>query len=214
VGAQYKDNIITVGSLKAAVFIMNFFDSNVKRVYEEIKAKPAYNETNIVFLNTKLVFGLEHILGIMRILNEGKKRNSISDIKNIEIEFLMRLCCTDQISEALKVNFGDKSNKDYVVIILSDNDQKLKDIEKEFEQYGSVISNNKSTKTKNDSGINHRAQNMQDKNDELIAADNTKREFIINMFFKEKIKDPNSELLKSDTKFLKFLIERAAISLK
>jgi hypothetical protein len=48
----------------------------------------------------------------------------------------------------------------------------------------------------------------------LIPADSTKREFIIDLFFKEKIKDPNSELLKSDTKFLRFLIERAAISLR
>lgn len=192
--------------------MVTFFDSNVKRVYEEIKTKPAYNKTDLVFLRSNLVFGLEHIVGIMKILNERKKRNSISDIKNIEIEFLMRVCCTDQISEALKINFGDKSNKDYVVIILSDDDQKLKDIQREFERYGTVISNN-NTKTKSDSG-NNRYQKMEDKNDDLIAADNTKKEFIIDMFFKEKIKDPNAELLKSDAKFLKFLIERAAISLR
>ena len=211
-GVQYKDNIVTVGSLKATVFMVTFFDSNVKRVYEEIKTKPAYNKTDLVFLRSHLVFGLEHIVGIMKILNERKKRNSISDIKNIEIEFLMRVCCTDQISEALKINFGDKSNKDYVVIILSDDDQKLKDIQREFERYGTVVSNN-NTKTKSDSG-NNSYQKMEDKNDDLIAADNTKKEFIIDMFFKEKIKDPNAELFKSDAKFLKFLIERAAISLR
>lgn len=211
-GVQYRDNIVTVGSLKVTVFMVTFFDSNVKRVYEEIKTKPAYNKMDLVFLRSNLVFGLEHIIGIMKILNERKKRNSISDIKNIEIEFLMRVCCTDQISEALKINFGDKSNKDYVVIILSDDVQKLKDIQREFERYGTVISNN-NTKTKSDSG-NNSHQKMEDKNDDLIAADNTKKEFIIDMFFKEKIKDPNAELLKSDAKFLKFLIERAAISLK
>ncbi|HEU5120833.1 MAG TPA: hypothetical protein VFT71_07570, partial [Candidatus Nitrosocosmicus sp.] len=200
-GVQYRDNIVTVGSLKATFFMVTFFDSNVKRVYEEIKTKPAYNKTDLVFLRSNLVFGLEHIVGIMKILNERKKRNSISDIKNIEIEFLMRVCCTDQISEALKINFGDKSNKDYVVIILSDDDQKLKDIQREFERYGTVISNN-NTKTKSDSG-NNSHQKMEDKNDDLIAADNTKKEFIIDMFFKEKIKDPNAELLKSDAKFLK-----------
>lgn len=211
-GVQYRDNIVTVGSLKVTVFMVTFFDSNVKRVYEEIKTKPAYNKMDLVFLRSNLVFGLEHIVGIMKILNERKKRNSISDIKNIEIEFLMRVCCTDQISEALKINFGDKSNKDYVVIILSDDVQKLKDIQREFERYGTVISNN-NTKTKSDSGNNSYLK-MEDKNDDLIAADNTKKEFIIDMFFKEKIKDPNAELLKSDAKFLKFLIERAAISLK
>ena len=211
-GVQYRENIITVGSLKATIFIVTFFDSNVKRVYEEIKAKPAYNKTDLVFLRSQSVFGPEHIVGIMKILNERKQRNSISEIKNIEIEFLMRICCTDQISEALKMNFNDKSNKDYVIVILSDDPQKLKDIVMEFKRFGTVTSNN-NTKIKSDSG-NKSYQKMQDKYDELITADNTKREYIIKMLFKEKMIDPNSELLKSDTNFLKFLIERAAISLR
>lgn len=218
------DDIITVGSLKASVFMVTFFDSNVKRVYEEIKRiKPAYDKIDLVFVNSKLVFGLEHIIGIMKIINERKQRKIISGIKNMEIEFLMRVCCTDQISAALNINFGDKSNKDFVVVILSDEDQKLIEIKKEFERYGTVTCN---TKKKNNDNNNKGSKtdvkgnsitsyyNTQDRNSGMfITADNSKRDYIIDMFFREKIKDSSSELFKSDTEFLKFLIERAAISL-
>lgn len=206
-------NIITVGRLKAKVFVVAFFDSNVKRVYEEIKKKPDYNYLDIIFVNTHLVFGIEHIIGIMRIINERKQRNIVSEIKNLEVEFLMRICCTDQISEALKLNFGDKSNKDFVVISLTDdnNSQKLMGIEKEFERYGTV---KYASKEKNDNnGITSFQFDSQDKKEIFIPSDNSKRDYIINTLFKEKIKDPRSELFTNDTEFLKFLIERAAISL-
>jgi tRNA threonylcarbamoyladenosine modification (KEOPS) complex Cgi121 subunit len=138
----------------------------------------------------------------MKILSERKKRNIISDIKNLEIEFLMRVCCTDQISEALRVNFGDRSNKEFVVIIISDDEVTLQEIEKEFARYG--ISEH------DESGS---ANNIQTCNKDLISADAHKRDYIIDQFFREKIKDSKSPILKSNTEFLKFLVERAAISI-
>ncbi len=202
-GTQYRDDIIVVGSLKAKIISMTFSNSNVKHVYQEIKANPNYNKKiELVFLSSKLVFGLEHILGIMKILSERKKRNIISDIKNFEIEFLMRVCCTDQISEALRVNFGDRSNKEFVVIIISDDEVTLQEIEKEFARYG-ISEHDESGST----------NNIQTCNKDLIAADAHKRDYIIDQFFREKIKDSNSPVLKSNTEFLKFLVERAAISI-
>lgn len=200
---QYGEDIIVVGSLKAKIISMTFSDSNVKHVYQEIKHNPKYKKKiDLVFLNSKLVFGLDHIVGIMKILSERKKRNIISEIKNLEIEFLMRVCCTNQISEALTANFGDESNKDFVIVIISDDENTFLEIEKDFAKYGipvpESIGNNLSIKTKNN---------------DLISADNHKREFIIDKFFKEKIKDSNSPVLISNTEFLKFLIERAAISI-
>jgi len=198
-GSHYRDDIIVVGSLKAKIISMTFLDSNVKHVYQEIKDSPNYKrKIDLVFLSSKLVFGLEHITGIMKILNERKKRNIISDIKNLEIEFLMRVCCTDQISEALRVNFGDSSNKEFVVIIISNDEDKLQEIEKEFARYG--ISKYDESHSKNS-------------NKDLIAANTYKRDYIINQFFKEKIKDSNSPILTNNTEFLKFLVERAAISI-
>jgi tRNA threonylcarbamoyladenosine modification (KEOPS) complex Cgi121 subunit len=202
-GSQYRDDIIVVGSLKAKIISMTFSNSNVKHVYQEIKANPNYNKKiDLVFLNSKLVFGLEHILGIMKILGERKKRNIISDIKNLEIEFLMRVCCTDQISEALRVNFGDRSNKEFVVIIISADEATLQEIEKEFARYG-ISEHDESGNT----------NNIQTSNKDLIAVDTYKRDYIIDQFFREKIKDSKSPILKSNTEFLKFLVERAAISI-
>ncbi len=202
-GTQYRDDIIVVGCLKAKIISMTFSNSNVKHVYQEIKANPNYNKKiDLVFLSSKLVFGLEHILGVMKILSERKKRNIISDIKNLEIEFLMRVCCTDQISEALRVNFGDRSNKEFVVIIISDDEVTLQEIEKEFTRYG-ISEHDESGST----------NNIQTSNKDLIAAEAYKRDYIIDQFFREKIKDSNSPILKSNTEFLKFLVERAAISI-
>ena len=115
VDSHFRDNVMIFESSKVKIIPMTFFsDSNIKEVYNEIKANPKFNKAELVFLNSKLVFGYEHILGIMQILNERKKRNIISEIKNREIEFLLRVCCTDQISEALEANFGDRSNKNFV----------------------------------------------------------------------------------------------------
>ena len=192
------DNIMIVGSLKAKIISMTFFsDSNIKDIYNGIKANPIYNKADLVFLNSRLVFGYEHILGIMQILNERKKRNIISEIKNREIEFLLRVCCTDQISAALKANFGDSSNRSFVIITISDDDHLLQEIESEFARHGT---------------IEYRS-GTQVKIKDLITADTRKRDYIIEMFFREKIKDHNSPVLNSNSEFLKFLIERAAICL-
>ena len=170
-----------VESSKAKIIPMSFFsDSNIKEVYNEIKANPKFNKAELVFLNSKLVFGYEHILGIMQILNERKKRNIISEIKNREIEFLLRVCCTDQISEALKANFGDRSNRNFVIIIISDDDHVLQEIDTEFAKHGTI----------------EYKSGTQAKIKDLIIADTHKRDYIIEMFFKEKIKDHNSPSIK------------------
>lgn len=189
---------MVVGSLKAKIVPMKFYiDKDVKEAYNEIKANPKYKKADLVFLDSKLVFGCEHIAGIMKILSERKKRNIVSYIKNIEIEFLLRVCCTDQINEALKVNFGDKSNKDFVIIIISDDDHIFEEFERDFAMYGHLDYENVS----------------QTEIKDLIAADTYKRDYIIEKFFREKIKDKNSTVLNSNDEFLKFLVERAAISL-
>ncbi len=195
--AESKDNIMQVGSLKARMISVTFYDSNVKEYYKKIKTKSTYKETDIVFVNPMLIFGKEHLIGIMRIINEERKRKMISEIKNPEVEFLMRLCCTDQIKEALNRNFGDKEKKDYVVFIMSDNNQVLHDIEIELACYGFVHV---------DSSDSHLST--------CIASTKNKRDYIINSFFKDKLKNRDSTTLEKNVEFLKFLIERAAIALK
>jgi tRNA threonylcarbamoyladenosine modification (KEOPS) complex Cgi121 subunit len=196
--SHFRNNVMMVGSLKAKIVPMKFYiDKDVKEAYNEIKANPKYKKADLVFLDSKLVFGCEHIAGIMKILSERKKRNIVSYIKNIEIEFLLRVCCTDQINEALKVNFGDKSNKDFVIIIITDDDHIFEEIERDFAIYGNLDYENVS----------------QTEIKDLIAADTYKRDYIIEKIFREKIKHKNSTVLNSNDEFLKFLVERAAISL-
>lgn len=195
--AESKDDIICVGDLKARMVAVTFHDYNIREIHQKIKTKPLYKETDLVFLNPMLIFGKDHLVGIMRIINEEKKRKKISEIKNLEVEFLLRLCCTDQIKEALNRNFGDTENKDYVILIMSNSEQILHDIELELSYHGTVhTSSNQSNLLKN------------------IAATKNKREHIVNTFFKDKFKDPNLPILNKDDGFLKFLIERAAIALR
>ena len=195
--AESKDDIICVEDLKARIVSVTFHDYNIREIHQTIKTKPLYKETDLVFLNPMLIFGKDHLIGIMRIINEGKKRKKISEIKNLEVEFLLRLCCTDQIKEALNRNFGDIENRDYVILIMSNSEQTLQDIELELSHHGNVhTSPNDFNLLKN------------------IAATKNKRDHIVNTFFKDKFKDPNLLILNNDDGFLKFLIERAAIALR
>ena len=195
--AESKDDIICVGDLKARIVSVTFHGYNIREIHQKIKAKPMYRETDLVFLNPMLIFGKDHLVGIMRIINEEKKRKKISEIKNLEVEFLLRLCCTDQIKEALNRNFGDIENRDYVILIMSNSEQTLQDIELELSHHGNVhTSRNDFNLLKN------------------IAATKNKRDHIVNTFFKDKFKDPYLPILNKDDGFLKFLIERAAIALR
>ena len=56
---------------------------------------------SIQAVNSDAVFGTEHALEILRIALEAEKRK-IMLAKKVEMEFLLRLACTDQISEAIK----------------------------------------------------------------------------------------------------------------
>lgn len=195
--ADSKDDIICVGDLKARIVPVTFHGYNIREIHQKIKTKSMYKETDLVFLNPMLIFGKDHLVGIMRIINEEKKRKKISEIKNVEVEFLLRLCCTDQIKEALNRNFGDTENRDYVILIMSNSEQTLQGIELELSYHANVhTSSNHSNLLKN------------------IAATKNKRDHIVNTFFKDKFKDPNLPILNKDDGFLKFLIERAAIALR
>ena len=108
------------------------------------------------------------------------------DIKNVEIEFLLRICYTNQIKDALSANFGDDKNKTFVVVLLSTLANKLSNTLGTLRSYGSEDSN-------------------------LIIPDALKKHYILNYFFNDKFKDNSHLLLNNEEKYLKFLVERAAI---
>jgi tRNA threonylcarbamoyladenosine modification (KEOPS) complex Cgi121 subunit len=125
---------------------------------------------------------------ILKIINEKDKRNIKSVIKNVEIEFLLRICYTNQIEYAIKSNFGDIKNKNYVVVLISKLEHKLSNTVEFLMSFGYEDSN-------------------------LIRPDVTKKDYILNYFFKDKFKVNYHLLLNNEEKYLKFLIEKAAISL-
>ena len=173
-------------ALKAIVAGFSFFDTDIRNIYDKIKSED--NTINIIFVNSKLVYGLDHILGILKIINEKSKRIIESNIKNVEIEFLLRICYTNQIKYALKSNFGDSKNKTFVVVLISKPDCKLSNTFGTLMPFGIEDSN-------------------------LIRPDTIKRDYILNCFFKDKFKGKSHLILNNEEKYLKFLIEKAAISL-
>ena len=178
--------IIKIGSLKAIVFGFSFFEVDVKNVYDKVKSGD--KTVSIIFVNSKLVYGIDHIMGILKIINEEDKRNIKSIIKNVEIEFLLRICYTNQIEYAIKSNFGDTKNKNFVVVLISKLEHKLGNIRDFLMPFGIEDSN-------------------------LISPDDIKKDFILKYFFKDRFKGNYHLLLNNEEKYLKFFIEKAAISL-
>ncbi|WP_458718882.1 KEOPS complex subunit Cgi121 [Candidatus Nitrosocosmicus sp. R] len=186
VDVLYNERLIKMDALNAIIAGISFFDTDVRNIYNKIKSED--KTINIIFVNSKLVYGFDHLLGILKIINEEEKRKIKSNIKSVEIEFLLRICYTNQIKDALKSNFGDNKNKTFVVVLISKLGTKLSYTLDALMSYGIEDSN-------------------------LIHTDITKKDYIFNHFFKDKFKVNSYLLLNNEEKYLKFLIEKAAISL-
>src|SRR6476661_3083695 len=170
-------------------------------------------DINIVIVNPNIVFGLEHILSIIKIISGKIKRNKKREIKNLDIEFLLRICYTDQIANAFqKLNDAkDKNNKDikFICILFSKNPSDIENALKDLKKY--ELQENALKEKKPEDEVNNRII----KTDSLIEISNQKKQYILKNFFKKEIEDVNELFfIKDDFKFQKFLIERAAIALK
>jgi tRNA threonylcarbamoyladenosine modification (KEOPS) complex Cgi121 subunit len=112
----------------------------------------------------------------------GKQR----EIKNFEIEFLLRICYTDQISNAFKI-LDDNKNYNFICILFSNSLASVKDAYAQLKNFGN-------------------------ENSDLIQTSEAKKMHILEVFFKKEVKDSNNQFIKDDQKFQQFLIERSAIS--
>lgn len=65
-------NIFRLGILRANAIPITFNDTEVKKIYRELKSLD--NKLDIVFIDSRLVLNFEHIYGILKIINEEKKR--------------------------------------------------------------------------------------------------------------------------------------------
>jgi tRNA threonylcarbamoyladenosine modification (KEOPS) complex Cgi121 subunit len=172
------------GELK--VLIKGFFllDNNIKKLYGYLKSN--HKDVNVVIVNSNIVFGLEHIFGILRIIHTEMKIGKEREIKNFEIEFLLRICYTDQISNAFNI-LNDNENHGFICILFSNCLSSIENTYLHLKNYG--IENNS-----------------------LIQTSEAKKSHIIQVFFKKDLKDFNNQFIKDDQKFQQFLIERSAIS--
>jgi tRNA threonylcarbamoyladenosine modification (KEOPS) complex Cgi121 subunit len=75
----------------------------------------------VQFVAPEVIYGIEHLLGVFKITMESKKRN-ILIAKTTEMDFLLRLSCTDQISLALK--YAGIPDRGYGCIVTSSTNEK------------------------------------------------------------------------------------------
>jgi tRNA threonylcarbamoyladenosine modification (KEOPS) complex Cgi121 subunit len=179
-------DIRTCGETKVLVRGLLLLDNNIKKLYDILKAD--HKETNIVIVNSNIVFGIEHILGIIRIINEEMRLKTHREITNFDVEFLLRICYTNQILNAFKI-LNDSKNNNFVCILFSKCASNTEHAYMDLKRYGK-------------------------ENNDLLKISQAKKLHIINLFFKKDLKDMNTALINDDLKFQKFLIERAAIALK
>jgi hypothetical protein len=197
--------------LKILVKEIYTLDNNIKRIYDEIKFK--IKDINIVIVNPNIVFGLEHILDIIKIINEKIKRKEKRDIKNLDIEFLLRICYTDQIAIAFqKLNENRNKNNNYnsfICILFSKNPSDIENALKDLKKYNLQEVVSKETNQKDE------VKDRIIKTKSLIEMSDQKKQYILRLFFKKELEDVNELFfIKDNLKFQKFLIERAAIALK
>jgi len=173
------------GELK--VLIKGFFllDNNIRKLYGILKSN--HKDVNIVIVNSNIVFGLEHVFGILRIIHTEMEIGKQREIKNFEIEFLLRICYTDQISNAFKI-LEDNKNYNFICILFSKSLSSVKDTYTQLKNLGI-------------------------ENSDLIQTSEAKKLHILEVFFKKDVKDSNNQFIKDDQKFQQFLIERSAIAI-
>jgi tRNA threonylcarbamoyladenosine modification (KEOPS) complex Cgi121 subunit len=173
------------------VLVKGFFllDNDIKKLYNSLNS--IHNDINIVIVNANIVFGIEHIFGILKIINEEIKRKEKREIKNFDIEFLLRICYTNQISSAFQLLSDNKTN-DFICILFSKSLSNIKKIYIDLKNYGE-----------------------EDISNSLVQMSETKKLNILKLFFNKDLKDlGNLAIIKDNLKFQNFLIERSAIVLK
>ena len=198
---QYED-------LKVLVKEFYPLDSNIKRIYNDIKSR--YKDINIVIVNSNIVFGLEHILSIIKIINEKIKRKEKREIKNLDIEFLLRICYTDQIANAFqKLNDDSYKNNRFICILFSKCSSDIENVSRDLKKYDRLENALEEEKQKDE------LKDRTIKTNFLIEISDKKKQHILKLFFKKELEDVNDLFfIKDNSKFQKFLIERAAIALK
>jgi tRNA threonylcarbamoyladenosine modification (KEOPS) complex Cgi121 subunit len=134
--------------------------------------------------NTEAIFGLQHVVEALKITLEALKRGIVV-AKRPELDLLLRISCTTQISKAIS-HAGMKSGKDACFVLFSDNKRNLIEAR------------------------NHALQSLHEYDSHMPIVDTSAR-----MRLATKLGfQSDSYFLKDDSEFLKYLTERAALITK
>ena len=133
-------------------------------------------------INPRFIFGNRHMFEVIKIILESKKRK-INIAKRLEMEFLMRLVCSNQVDKAINIG-GLKNNRPGCFVLLS-------------EKKGAIIESLKYL-------LKYLGINLVAQNNSLLSASKEKMIYIC-----ETLEFPCSNFNK--TEFLKVLTEKAAL---
>jgi tRNA threonylcarbamoyladenosine modification (KEOPS) complex Cgi121 subunit len=94
---------------------------NSIRLMDEVRS--ISGNTYIQGFNTKVIFGKEHLIEALKITLEALKRG-ITVANRPEVDLMLRIACTNQISEAIRYA-GIKEGEGVCFIIFTKNEQEL-----------------------------------------------------------------------------------------
>jgi molybdopterin converting factor small subunit len=100
-GADYM-----IDNIHASIIGVRRIAGDAGKLIDRLRAE--HKDVSIQAVNADAVYGTDHLLGVLRMTLEAEKRKIMIANKR-EIELLMRLACTDQISEAM-MRAGLKNN--------------------------------------------------------------------------------------------------------
>lgn len=92
--------------------------------------KLSFKGVLIQVINARAAYGIDHLIGVLKITLECQKRNLTLTVKP-EIDLLLRLSLTNQISLALNYA-GLNTNQPAIIIICSTDKMKVYDVEKKI----------------------------------------------------------------------------------
>ena len=155
---------------------------NSIRLMDEVRR--ISGNTYIQGFNTEVIFGKEHLIEALKITLEALKRGIIV-ANRPEVDLMLRIACTNQISEAIRY-VGIKPGKGVCFIIFTKNEQDLLKIR------------------------NYILAKSSDPEDSELGTERSTRMTIAARLGVEA----GSYYFRDDSRFLKYLVERAALVTK
>ena len=153
-------SLYRIGTFYVAIIEITHLGS--ENLHELITKYRAFSPDVLVQgIDASYVFGVNHLLRVLQLTVESWKRG-IKLSKIMETDILMRLCCTSQISKAIKVG-GLKNDSAACFILMSENLDSVLKIKKYIEGYFNEIhvsvlriGKNKMARLRSEFGITHK----------------------------------------------------------